>query len=274
MEVNHKEKDGTFVANGRVDKLATALNKTEHSGRVVGVGAYVTPKQFFDVPKQSKSDMLLQNQQWSLQQQKLWEERDKQVETLMAQVKDFQEELNLSKTQHQYQPYIPQYPQNILYGIPPQNFPHNPLFGSQSQFTQAPQQYFSSTIPQHQHYPSFMPQHFSQTSPQRQPFSPISRQPQFSPSPQNHVNIPPIPPQHFSSAVPNETQSTSQDQDKIELQIPQDPIEPTFFRNFLNTVALDQHEVRSRKNMPENQVDHQSESQILVSMLLVSLSQT
>jgi len=57
VEVNHKEKDGTFVANGRVDKLAMALNKTEHSRRVVGVGAYVTPKQFFDVPKQSKSDM-------------------------------------------------------------------------------------------------------------------------------------------------------------------------------------------------------------------------
>ena len=35
--------------------LTTALGTPEHSGRVRGVGGYVTPKMFFNLPKEKKS---------------------------------------------------------------------------------------------------------------------------------------------------------------------------------------------------------------------------
>jgi len=197
------EEQGQFACNGRIDKLAVALDKTERSGRVVGVGAYVTPKRFFDVPQPSKSDIHLQNQQWSVQQQKVSEERDKQVEMLMAKLNELQEQIRLSKTQ-QYPPYFPQYPQN-MYPCPPQQFPYNPSFGPQPHYSHTPQQnHLFSTPPQyHPNFTPFTKQNVSPPSPQQHEPS-ITRQPQFSPTPQHYEYESPSPlePKNLSTAAP------------------------------------------------------------------------
>ncbi|KAL8147496.1 hypothetical protein AgCh_004988 [Apium graveolens] len=48
-----KEK-GEFIPSGTDDVLTTALGTPEHSGRVRGVGGFVTPKMFFNLPKERK----------------------------------------------------------------------------------------------------------------------------------------------------------------------------------------------------------------------------
>ncbi|KAL8120744.1 hypothetical protein AgCh_017792 [Apium graveolens] len=48
-----KEK-GEFQPSGSDDVLARALETPEHSGRVRGVGSYVSPKLWFDLPKEKK----------------------------------------------------------------------------------------------------------------------------------------------------------------------------------------------------------------------------
>lgn len=49
-----KEK-GEFVPCGTEDVLTTALQTPEHSGRVRGVGGFVTPTAFFNLPKAKKT---------------------------------------------------------------------------------------------------------------------------------------------------------------------------------------------------------------------------
>ena len=48
------KKKGEFQPSGSDDVLSRALETPEHSGRVRGIGSYITPKLWFDLPKEKK----------------------------------------------------------------------------------------------------------------------------------------------------------------------------------------------------------------------------
>ena len=76
---------------GSNDVLSMAINKPEYSGRVRGVGGYVTPTQYFGIPTQSSRAIQLQLQQWFLQQQKMWEAQNRQMhEFYLAKIQELQ----------------------------------------------------------------------------------------------------------------------------------------------------------------------------------------
>ncbi|KAK1401439.1 putative Ulp1 protease family catalytic domain-containing protein [Heracleum sosnowskyi] len=67
-ELLEKKDNGEFKPSGTDDVLTTALQTPEHSGRVQGVGGYVTPIVFFNLPKQkkcriTKAELLARDQQ-------------------------------------------------------------------------------------------------------------------------------------------------------------------------------------------------------------------
>lgn len=49
-----KKEKGEIQFSGAEDVLTTALESLEHSGRVRAVGGYITPKQFFNLPREKK----------------------------------------------------------------------------------------------------------------------------------------------------------------------------------------------------------------------------
>lgn len=49
-----KKEKGEIQFSGGEDVLTTALESREHSGRVRGVGGYITPKQYFNLPREKK----------------------------------------------------------------------------------------------------------------------------------------------------------------------------------------------------------------------------
>ena len=49
-----KKKKGEIQFSGAEDVLTTALESREHSGRVRAVGGYITPKQYFNFPREPK----------------------------------------------------------------------------------------------------------------------------------------------------------------------------------------------------------------------------
>ena len=49
-----KKKAGELEFYGAEDVLTTALESQEHSGRVRAVGGYITPKQYFKLPREKK----------------------------------------------------------------------------------------------------------------------------------------------------------------------------------------------------------------------------
>lgn len=53
MLLEQQEK-GEFKPSGSDDVLSTALQTPEHSGRVRGVGGFVTPSAYFNLPKQRR----------------------------------------------------------------------------------------------------------------------------------------------------------------------------------------------------------------------------
>ncbi|BFG25082.1 hypothetical protein CerSpe_113560 [Prunus speciosa] len=48
--------EGTLTVSGSNDVLTLALGTPEHGGRVKGVGAVISPTQFFNLPKQQRRD--------------------------------------------------------------------------------------------------------------------------------------------------------------------------------------------------------------------------
>lgn len=49
-----KKEKGEIQFSGAEDVLTTALGSLEHSGRVRAVGGYITPKLFFNLPREKK----------------------------------------------------------------------------------------------------------------------------------------------------------------------------------------------------------------------------
>ncbi|EXB87077.1 hypothetical protein L484_010056 [Morus notabilis] len=69
--INTKEKKkGLLLTEGSNDVLTMALGTPEHSRKVRGVGAYVTPKTYFSKPTKSMREILLEHQQWMLNRDK------------------------------------------------------------------------------------------------------------------------------------------------------------------------------------------------------------
>lgn len=52
-----KKEKGEIQFSGGEDVLTTALESREHSGRVRAVGGYITPKQYFKLPREKKIRM-------------------------------------------------------------------------------------------------------------------------------------------------------------------------------------------------------------------------
>ena len=50
-----KKKAGELEFYGAEDVLTTALESQEHSGKVRAVGGYITPKQYFKLPREKKN---------------------------------------------------------------------------------------------------------------------------------------------------------------------------------------------------------------------------
>lgn len=50
-----KKRKGEFKPSGSEDVLSVALETPEHAGRVRGVGSFVTPSTYFNVPKGKKT---------------------------------------------------------------------------------------------------------------------------------------------------------------------------------------------------------------------------
>ena len=50
-----KQLIGEFKPTGANDVLATVLETPEHSGRVRGVGNFIPPTMFFDLPKKRRN---------------------------------------------------------------------------------------------------------------------------------------------------------------------------------------------------------------------------
>lgn len=73
---------GEFHPSGSKDVLTTALGTEEHSGRVRAVGSFITPKEYFNLPRQrrvTKDELLARDKQRS-------EELEKTKHDLMAEI--------------------------------------------------------------------------------------------------------------------------------------------------------------------------------------------
>lgn len=78
--LEQKEK-GEFKPSGSDDVLTTALQTPEHGGRVRGVGGFVTPTVYFNLPKQrrvrvTKSELLARDRERSEEFEKMRLELD------------------------------------------------------------------------------------------------------------------------------------------------------------------------------------------------------
>lgn len=93
MLLEQKER-GDFVPSGTQDVLTTALKTPEHSGRVRGVGSFVTPKVFFDLPKEkrtriTKAELLARDKQRT-------EELEKTKQLLLLEISALKELMRTS----------------------------------------------------------------------------------------------------------------------------------------------------------------------------------
>ena len=84
---------------GSNDVLTMALNKREHTGRVRGVGGFVTPTSYFGTPTLSVRELELPQQQQMLQQQQVWEQQKRELEERLAtaEIRDLKDLVNQGK---------------------------------------------------------------------------------------------------------------------------------------------------------------------------------
>lgn len=71
-----KKSKSEFHPSGSEDVLTVALETPEHSGRVRGVGGYITPQAFFNLPKQkrvriTKSELMTRDRHRSEENEKI-----------------------------------------------------------------------------------------------------------------------------------------------------------------------------------------------------------
>lgn len=86
-----KKEKGEFQPEGSMDVLSTVLQTPEHSGRVRGVGGFVTPSLFFNLPKEkrtriTKAELLARDRQRDEEMERIKKEFTTQIESLKAAV--------------------------------------------------------------------------------------------------------------------------------------------------------------------------------------------
>lgn len=86
-----KKEKGEFLPSGSIDVLSTALETPEHSGRVRGVGGFVTPKLFFNLPKEkrtriTKAELLARDRQRDEELERTKREMQMQIDALKAMI--------------------------------------------------------------------------------------------------------------------------------------------------------------------------------------------
>lgn len=101
-----KKEKGEFQVSGITDVLSTALKKEEHSGRVRGVGGFVTPKMFFNLPKGkrtriTKAELLARDRQRDEELEKTKQEMQMQIDALKAMISPVSEKESCQKSDDQ-----------------------------------------------------------------------------------------------------------------------------------------------------------------------------
>ena len=82
---------GEFKPSGSSDVLSTALETPEHAGRVRGVGSFVTPSMYFNLPKGrrnrvTKDELLARDKRREEEFEKRTEEFEKNTQNLMSEI--------------------------------------------------------------------------------------------------------------------------------------------------------------------------------------------
>lgn len=85
------KKKGEFKPSGSNDVLYAALGTPEHSGRVRGVGGFITPTQYFNMPKGrrirvTKAELLARDNQRTEELKKAKEEMEKSKEDMLSEI--------------------------------------------------------------------------------------------------------------------------------------------------------------------------------------------
>lgn len=97
-----KKEKGEFQPSGSTDVLSTALETVEHSGRVRGVGGFVTPKLFFNLPKEkrtriTKAELLARDRQRDEELETTKREMQMQIDDLKAMISPVSEKASCQK---------------------------------------------------------------------------------------------------------------------------------------------------------------------------------
>lgn len=85
------KRKGEFKQSGSSDVLTAALETPEHSGRVRGVGSFVSPSTFFNMPKGkrtrvTKDELLARDKKREEEFERRTQEFDKKTENLMNEI--------------------------------------------------------------------------------------------------------------------------------------------------------------------------------------------
>lgn len=86
-----KKERGEFQSSGSMEVLGRVLQIPEHSGRVRGVGGFVTPTLFFNLPKEkrtrvTKAELLARDRERDEEMERMKKEFVAQIESLKAVV--------------------------------------------------------------------------------------------------------------------------------------------------------------------------------------------
>ena len=98
------QEKGEFKPSGDSDVLSAVLETPEHSGRVRGVGSFVTPTTYFNLPRGgknriSKDELIARDKKREEEFEKRTEEFDKKTETLMSQIAELRALIGASNLQ-------------------------------------------------------------------------------------------------------------------------------------------------------------------------------
>lgn len=94
-----KKQKGEFSPYGSTDVLTVALETPEHSGRVRAVGSFVTPKIYFNLPRErklqiSKSELMARDRQRSEELEKARQDLVAAKQDMMAEIEQLKAMIN------------------------------------------------------------------------------------------------------------------------------------------------------------------------------------
>lgn len=94
-----KKRKGEFEPSGSNDVLSAVLETPEHSGRVRGVGSFVTPTTYFNLPKGrrirvTKSELMARDRQRSEEMERAKEEMERSKKEMKAEIDQLKAMIN------------------------------------------------------------------------------------------------------------------------------------------------------------------------------------